>query len=107
MDHELHRRPCPIPEECSAGPQEQPDSENLRLAVPSRLEGFRRLNEWESRERTYLPFEHAMRCVDELRMLASRDNRNRAFDSEQAGVRRMHEILGRLKSATRSTEGPR
>jgi hypothetical protein len=108
MDDDLHRRPCRAAGECSAGPQERPDSENLRFAVASRLEGFRRLNEWESREeRTYLPFECVLRCLDELRMLASRDTRTRAFDSEQAGVRRMHEILGRLKSATRSTGGPR
>jgi hypothetical protein len=70
MDDDLHRRPHRVADECSAGLQARPDSENLRSVVASRLEGFRRLDDWESRERSYLPFERALRWVDELRMLA-------------------------------------
>jgi len=72
-----------------------------------RLDGFRRFNEWERREQSYPRFEVALRSLDELRRLASQDTRNRAFDLEQAGVRRMHEVLDHLSRTTLSTRGPR
>ncbi|MHB0979793.1 MAG: hypothetical protein ACYC5Q_06960 [Thermoleophilia bacterium] len=75
--------------------------------MASRLDGFRRFNAWESRERTYLPFEVALRSVDDLRKLVPEETWNRDPDPERSGVRRMHEILGRLSHSMRRTGGPR
>lgn len=69
--------------------------------MASRLDGFRRFNEWEKRERTYLPFEVALRFVDDLRKLVSEATWDGDPDPERAGVRRMHEILGHLSHSGR------
>lgn len=107
MDDDPRRRAHHCPHERIAGTRAQPDSANLGSLVASRLEGLRWFNEWESRERSYLPFEVALRSLDDLRRLASQDTRNRDPDPERAGVRRMHEILGCLRRTTVSTGGPR
>ena len=75
--------------------------------MASRLDGFRRFNAWEKRERAYLPFEVALRSLDDLRKLVSLETWDRDLDPERAGVRRMHEILGRLSRSTRRTGAPR
>jgi hypothetical protein len=73
--------------------------------MASRLDSFRRFNEWEKRERTYLPFDVALRSLDDLRKLVSQDTLNRDLDPERAGVRRMHEVLGGLGRTMLSTSG--
>jgi hypothetical protein len=85
----------------------QPDAATLRSLMASRLEGFRRFNAWEKRERTYLPFEVALRRVDDLRKLVSEETWDRDPDPERAGVRHMHEVLGRLSHSTRRIGGLR
>lgn len=108
MDDDPRSRAHRGTDERSAETQAQPDSATLRSLMASRLEGFRRFNAWEKRERTYLPFEVALRSVDDLRKLVSEETWDRDPDPERAGVRRMHEVLDCLSHSTRRrTGGPR
>ena len=107
MDDDPRRRPHRLVDERSAETQAQPDSPTLRSLMNSRLDGFRRFNAWEKRERAYLPFEVVLRSLDDLRKLVSEETWGRDPDPERAGVRRMHEILGRLSHSTRRTGGLR
>ena len=106
MDDDLIRRPRREADERSAEIQALPGSATLRSLMTLRLDGFRRFNAWEKRERAYLPFEVALRSADDLRKLVSEETRNRDPDPERAGVRRMHEVLGRLSRTTASTGEP-
>jgi hypothetical protein len=107
MDDDPRRRPRLLADERSAETQAEPDSTTLRSLMNSRLDGFRRFNTWEKRERAYLPFEVALCSADDLRKLVSEETRDRDSDPERAGVRRMHEILGRLSHSPRRTGGLR
>lgn len=107
MDDDPRRSAHHCPQERVAQTRGRADPANLGPLVASRLEGLRWFNEWESRERSYLPFEAALRSLDDLRKLVSQDTRTRDLDPERAGVRRMHEILGCLRRTTLSIGGPR
>lgn len=107
MDDDPRRSAHHCPQERVAQTRGRADPANLGPLVASRLEGLRWFNEWESRERSYLPFEAALSAADDLRKFVSEETRDRDPDPERAGVRRMHEILGRLGRTTRRTGGPR